>query len=174
MDTIAELLQRGEDDAIAIGAPEAVAPLSYRELRALAHRTVADLNSLGIGRGHRVALVLPNGPEAAAAFVSIGSGATAAPLSRGLTAEEFEFNLSDLHAKALVIEAGLDSPARTVAAKLHIPVIELVPQRERGAGTFSLRRLARNGAGPFAAGLAQPDDLALVLPTSGSPSAPKR
>ena len=71
MDTIGELLQRGADDAIAIGAPEAVPPLRYRELRALVQRTVADLNSLGIGRGHRVGLVLPNGPEAAAAFVAI-------------------------------------------------------------------------------------------------------
>jgi oxalate---CoA ligase len=173
MDTIAQLLQRGTDDAAAIGAPEAVPPLRYRELRALVHRTVGDLNSFGIGRGDRVVLVLPNGPEAAAAFVSIGAGATTAPLSRGLTADEFEFNLNDLRAKALVIEAGLDSPARAVAAKLRIPVIELVPHRDQGAGAFSLRLLVKNGAGPFEAGLAQPDDVALVLHTSGSTSRPK-
>ncbi|HYZ89126.1 MAG TPA: AMP-binding protein, partial [Myxococcales bacterium] len=173
MDTIGQLLQRGADDATAIGAPEAVPPLRYRDLRVLAQRTVADLNSLGIGRGQRVAMVLPNGPEAAAAFVSIACGTTTAPLSRGLTAEEFEFNLSDLRAKALVIEAGLESPARAVAAKLHIPIIELVPQRERGAGTFLLRPLAKNGAGPFEGGLAQPDDVALLLHTSGSTSRPK-
>src|SRR5438067_5527472 len=173
MDTIGELLQRGADDAIAIGAPEAVPPLRYRELRALVQRTVADLNSLGIGRGHRVGLVLPNGPEAAAAFVAIGSAATTAPLSPGLTADEFEFNLSDLHAKALVIEGGLDSPARAVAAKLHIPVVELVPHREQGAGTFTLRTVVKNGAGPFQGGFAERDDVALVLHTSGSTSRPK-
>src|SRR5918911_3223148 len=121
MDTIGELLQRGADDAIAIGAPEAVPPLRYRELRALAQKTVADLNSLGIGRGHRVGLVLPNGPEAAAAFVSIASAATTAPLSRGLTADEFEFNLSDLNAKELAIEAGVGFPAPARPTKLHIP-----------------------------------------------------
>ena len=67
MDTIAQLLQRGADDAAAIGAPEAVPPLRYRDLRALIERTVAELNSFGIGRGDRVVLVLPNGPEAATA-----------------------------------------------------------------------------------------------------------
>ena len=173
METIADLLQRGADGAAAIGAPEGVAPLRYRDLRALVRRTVADLNSFGIGRRDRVVLVLPNGPEAAAAFVSVGAGATTAPLSRGLTADEFEFNLTDLRAKALVVEAGLDSPARAVATKLRIPIIELVPHRDQGAGAFSLRPLLKNGAGPFEGGLAQPDDAALVLHTSGSTSRPK-
>src|ERR671936_1107208 len=173
MDAIGELLQRGADDAIAIGAPEAVPPLRYRDLRALVQRTVADLNSIGIGRGHRVGLVLSNGPEAAAAFVAIACAATTAPLSRGLTADEFEFNLSDLRAKALVIEAGLESPARAVAAKLHIPVVELVAHREHGAGTFTLRTVVKNGVGPFQAGFAEADDVALVLHTSGSTSRPK-
>src|SRR2546429_2887742 len=173
MDTIAELLQRGADDAAAIGAPEAVPPLRYRDLRALIERTVAELNSFGIGRGDRVVLVLPNGPEAATAFLAVGAGATTAPLSRGLTADEFEFNLTDLRAKALVVEAGLDSPARAVATKLRIPIIELVPHRDQGAGAFSLRLLQKNGAGPFEGGLAQPDDVALVLHTSGSTSRPK-
>src|SRR5437868_7040155 len=173
MDTIAQLLQRGADDAAAIGAPEAVPPLRYRQLRELVQRTVAELNSFGIGRGDRVVLVLPNGPEAATAFLSIGAGATTAPLSRGLTPDEFEFNLTDLRAKALVVEAGLDSPARAIATKLRIPIIELVPHRDQGAGSFSLRLLQKNGAGPFEGGLAQPDDVALVLHTSGSTSRPK-
>src|SRR5438876_928650 len=173
MDTIAQLLQRGADDAAAIGAPEAVPPLRYRDLRALIERTVAELNSFGIGRGDRVVLVLPNGPEAATAFLAIGAGATTAPLSRGLTADEFEFNLTDLRAKALVVEAGLDSPARAVATKLRIPIIELVPHRDPGAGAFSLRPLQKNGPRPFEGGLAQPDDVALVLHTSGSTSRPK-
>src|SRR2546430_12799374 len=105
MDTIAQLLQRGADDAAAIGAPEAVPPLRYRQLRELVQRTVAELNSFGIGRGDRVVLVLPNGPEAATAFLSIGAGAPTAPLSRRLTPHQFQFHLTHLRANAPVVQA---------------------------------------------------------------------
>src|SRR5690349_15148930 len=96
--SIAKLLEEGAPDASAIGAPDGVPPLRYRELKALARRTVDDLNGLGIGRGDRVAMVLPNGPEAAAAFVCIAAGATTAPLNPAYREEEFEFYLADLRA----------------------------------------------------------------------------
>ncbi len=57
-------------------------PLTFGQLRALADRTVADLNGRGIGRGERVAIVLPNGPEMAAAFIAVAAGTTSAPLNR--------------------------------------------------------------------------------------------
>src|SRR6266852_2119022 len=93
METIADLLQGGAEGSVAIGAPEKRQPLRYGELRALVAATIRDLNTLGIGRGDRVVTVIPNGPEAATAFISVAAGATAAPLSRGLTADEFRFNL---------------------------------------------------------------------------------
>ena len=64
--TIAELLEVGEAARPAIRATEGRAPLPYAGLRDLAARTVASLNAIGIGRGDRVAIVLPNGPEMAA------------------------------------------------------------------------------------------------------------
>ena len=69
--TIAVLLQAGEATRPAIRAPEGRRPLTHAGLRALAERTVAALNAQGIGREDRVAMVIPNGPEAAAAFVAI-------------------------------------------------------------------------------------------------------
>ena len=108
--TIAALIESGQDDAPAIGAPER-SPLTYSELRALSQRTVASLNAMGIGRNDRVAIVLPNGPEMAAAFIAIACGATTAPLNPAYRAEEFDFYLSDLNAKALVIQDGMESPA---------------------------------------------------------------
>jgi acyl-CoA synthetase (AMP-forming)/AMP-acid ligase II len=173
MQTIIDLLQRGAGDAIAIGAPEDRPPLRYRDLRDLVRRTVRDLNAAGIGRGHRIATVLRNGPEAAAAFVSIAAGAAPATLNPALTADEFEFSLRDLNAKALVVEAGVESPARPVAAALHLPIIELVPEPGAGAGSFQLHPPRPHGASLVSGGFAEPDDVALLLHTSGSTGRPK-
>ena len=90
-------------DAVAIAAPDATA-LTYDGLRALIVETIASLNEIGIGRNDRVAIVLPNGPEMATAFIAISSGATSAPLNPAYRTDEFEFYMSDLGAKALVVE----------------------------------------------------------------------
>src|SRR5580698_367942 len=125
-DTVWELLRHGHDEAPALGAPERPS-LTHKSLRELATRTVQSLNAMGIGRNDRIAIILPNGPEMAAAFIAIACGATTAPLNPAYRTEEFEFYLSDLNAKALVILEGMDSPALAVARARNIPVITLVP-----------------------------------------------
>jgi acyl-CoA synthetase (AMP-forming)/AMP-acid ligase II len=169
--TLFELLGNGQDDAPAIGAPDRPS-LSHTALRSLAQRTVRQLNGMGIGRNDRVAIVLPNGPEMAAAFVAIGCGATTAPLNPAYTGEEFAFYLGDLRARALVIQAGMQSPARAAAAAQNIPVIDLVPGQQ-DAGEFVLAAPPGLAGTPGQGGLAQPADVALVLHTSGTTSRPK-
>jgi acyl-CoA synthetase (AMP-forming)/AMP-acid ligase II len=95
--------------ADAITAP-AAKPLTYQALNQLVEDTVNTLNRLGVGRGDRIGIVLPNCPEMATAFVAIASGCTAAPLNMAYRADEFEFYLLDLKARALVVAAGSDTP----------------------------------------------------------------
>ncbi|CAN0572580.1 unnamed protein product, partial [Laminaria digitata] len=135
--TLRDLLNTGVDAEPAIGAPERPA-LDYAGLRGLADATVARLNELGIGRNDRVAIVLPNSAEMAAAFVTIGCGATTAPLNPAYRADEFDFYLDDLNAKALVVEQGSESPAVAVAQKKNIPVVKLVTADGAPAGSFTL------------------------------------
>ena len=170
--TISEFLKVGADDAPALNAPGGTA-LSYRGLRALVDDVAASLAAQGIGPGDRVGIVLDNGPEMAAAFLAIGSAATAAPLNPTYRAEEFEFYLSDLNAKLLVAAAGKDSPAVGVAQKLGVPIARLTPHPERGAGTFSLAYEGSSTAKQIPMRAASPDDIALVLHTSGTTSRPK-
>src|SRR5665213_2450704 len=166
--TIGALLEAGRDDAPAIGAPDRDA-LPHGELRALCGRTVKSLNAMGIGRGDRVAMVLPNGPEMAAAFIAVACGATTAPLNPAYRAEEFDFYLSDLHAKALVILDKMESPALAMAQARGIPVVRLVPGGT--AGDFTLQ--ADISGVPQTSGFAEEGDTALVLHTSGTTSRPK-
>ncbi len=178
--TIQDLLKAGRDDATALSSPGGV-PLTYRALRAHVAEIGRALNAHGIGAGDRVAIVLDNGPEMAAAFLSIGSAATAAPLNPTYRAEEFEFYLTDLNAKLLIVAEGKDSPAVGVAEKLGVPIARLVPQPEKGAGTFSLefedaaprRPHSSQVSAPRTPRSATPDDIALVLHTSGTTSRPK-
>jgi len=78
--TISEILKTGADDAPALSSPGGVA-LSYRALRELTAKIASDLAAHGVGPNDRVAIVLDNGPEMAAAFLSIAGAATAAPLN---------------------------------------------------------------------------------------------
>ncbi|MBH62427.1 MAG: AMP-dependent synthetase [Alphaproteobacteria bacterium] len=169
-DTILDLLSRGDANAVAIGAPERIST-TYDGLRAHAAQTVATLRDFGIGRNDRIAIVLPNGPEMASAFVSVAAGATTAPLNPAYRDEEFEFYLSDLNAKALIVADGDESPAVAVAKRLGITVLELSSQPTDTAGSFAL--VGDAAAAPSEDGDSKADDTALVLHTSGTTSRPK-
>jgi acyl-CoA synthetase (AMP-forming)/AMP-acid ligase II len=170
--SLRQLLEQGPADAPALGAPGR-ADLSHAQLRALVDRTVAALNGLGIGRNDRLAIVLPNGPEMAAAFVSAACACATAPLNPAYRAEEFEFYLGDLNARALLVERGSTSPAVAVAQRMGVPVIELVADESAGAGSFTLQCATPPGTAAAHPGLAQPGDVSMVLHTSGTTSRPK-
>jgi acyl-CoA synthetase (AMP-forming)/AMP-acid ligase II len=166
--TIPELLRNGDDQARAIGAPDRET-LSRAELVAFIDQVGGALRKLGVGPQDRVGIVMPNGPEIAVAFLAVASWASAAPLNPAYREEEFDFYLGDIDAKALIIDAGPDSPARAVAAKRGIPVVDVTPDLSGPAGRFTLS-IPIADAGPAKP---EPDHVALVLHTSGTTSRPK-
>ena len=145
--------------------------MSYGQLHQQIERIGRQLNGIGLGRNDRVAIVLPNGPEMAVTFLSVAACATCAPLNPEYRAEEFEFYLTDLRAKAVIVQAGMGSPVLEMAQKLGIAIIELTPAVDTNAGMFSLKT---NDIGTTTnAGWAEADDIALVLHTSGTTARPK-
>ena len=88
-----DVLAFGAEDAVAIAAP-ASKPMTFKRLRQQIEETAQALAAFGAGSKDRVAIVLPNGPEMAAAFLSVASNAASAPLNPSYKAEEFEFYLS--------------------------------------------------------------------------------
>lgn len=172
-DTISDLLATAPDAAPALLAP-ARATLTFAGLRQQQRETVKRLNELGVGRSATVAIVLPNGPEMASAFVCVAAGATTAPLNPAYGQVEFEFYLADLDADLLIIQEGDATPARSAAEKLGINIAVLSCTAGAPAGVFTLN--ADFSAEPVVgddAGFAQSDDTALVLHTSGTTSKPK-
>ena len=76
-----------------------------------AHRRVdvlaGRLASLGVGRGSRVALVLPDGPEFLQLLLAVAAlGATAAPLNPAYKRDEYAFYLDDLQPAAAARPRG--------------------------------------------------------------------
>jgi acyl-CoA synthetase (AMP-forming)/AMP-acid ligase II/acetyltransferase-like isoleucine patch superfamily enzyme/acyl carrier protein len=145
--------------------------MTYGGLMHNVDRTVDALRAFGLNRNDRVAVVLPNGPEMAVCFLSVAAAATCAPLNPAYRASEFEFYMSDLGAKALLISATLESPARDVARKLNVPIIDVATRLDGEAGQFDLIGSGQQAAGPRE--LAHTDDVALVLHTSGTTARPK-
>jgi acyl-CoA synthetase (AMP-forming)/AMP-acid ligase II len=172
MPTIKDLLAAHPAAAPSIGAPERPW-LDFAGLRSLLDETATSLAAAGIGRGDRVAIVLPNGPEMAACFIAVAASATTAPLNPAYRAEELDFYLADLGAKALIVADGDDGPAVTVARQRGAVILRCVSDTGAPAGRFRL--VAEGGAAGAAArpGPAQADDVALVLHTSGTTSRPK-
>ncbi len=168
-DTLKNLLQSHVDTAPAIGAP-ARDWLSYGALRKLADTVSESLHSAGIGRGDRVAIVLPNGPEMAAAFITIAQTAVTAPLNPAYREDEFAFYIDDLKAKAVVLMAGDEGPAFAAAQKLGVTILRLLVDENDPAGQFTLQTDATGTCDQSA-----PDagDVALILHTSGTTSRPK-
>lgn len=145
--------------------------LSYDALWAQVQCTAASLQELGLGRSDCIVLVIPNGPLLATAFLAAACTATAAPLNPAYGEREFGFYMSHLGARALLIPAGLDSPARAVAASKGIAILELASSPDAEPGLFAIastRRIVRPTHST-----ADPQDVALVLYTSGTTSQPK-
>jgi oxalate---CoA ligase len=157
-------------DAIAIAAPGRTL-LTYRQLLIQVDNVVKMLDLMGLGRGDRIAMVLPNGPEMAVAFLGVAAGATCAPLNPAYRDNEFAFYLSDLKAKALIVQSETDSPAISVAQRNRIPIIQLTRAARKEAGIFTLT--GDGCSNPECGGSAKSDDVALALHTSGTTSRPK-
>jgi acyl-CoA synthetase (AMP-forming)/AMP-acid ligase II/acyl carrier protein len=161
---------RNAPDRHAILAPGRL-PMTYDALWLQTRDIVRGLRSLGVGRTDRVAVVLPDGPEAAVAMVAVAAGAVCVPLNPGFTYDEYQRYFGELHLAVLLTHAHSNSASRRAAHTLGIPVIEVVTRPHDGAGAFSIVGQAPQRAADdeFASGA----DDAFMLLTSGSTSRPK-
>ena len=182
MPTIANLLKAQHRDrpaAPALLAPQRP-PATYADLWEQARHCATILRALGLDRRARIGVCVPNGPEAAAATLTVAAAATCAPLNPAYRADEFRFYLQDARAEAVIVLQSEQGPIREVAAELGLVVLDLVVDPEAPAGCFELRSAA--AALRRAAAFTDPEcpggwpgaaDVALILHTSGTTARPK-
>ncbi len=165
---------RQSPDAVAIEAVGCQA-LTYARLTAAVHALMNDLAKLGIGRGDRVGIVLPNGAEMAIALLAVSSTAVCAPINPAYQTQESVACLDDLRVELLLVGEGMSPPASTAAQKLGIAVAELSSGLDNGR-PFRLRLRPHTEPPPRTgrqACRAELDDVAVVLQTSGTTARPK-
>ena len=147
---------------------------SYRQLHRAADRLAHALARLGVARGDRVAIVMPQRFETAVAHIAVYRlGGVAMPLSMLFGTEALEYRLNHSEAKvAIVDESAADAllAARTTCGALRA-VIAVGAAEGRGDLDWSTA-LAREPA-RFTPVATAAEDPAVLIYTSGTTGAPK-
>lgn len=165
--TLIQILEAGKGSHPAIVSPDGPT-LTYDDLRKQIAKLMDQLTGFGIQRTDRVGIVLPNGVEVIMAFLAVSGVATAAPLNAAYKPDEFEFYLDDTSARAVITGPGANQEAVDAAptGAMHITVTM------DGNGNVDFTGPPADAFSP--ATEASPNDVALVLHTSGTTSRPKR
>src|SRR5918999_3208240 len=103
----------------------AQAAYSFWDIQVAANRLSNALAALGVKRGDRVALILPQRPETAIAYVAIFQmGAIALPLSHLFGPDALEYRLSHAEASVAIVEPT--TLANLVSIRERLPTLRHV------------------------------------------------
>jgi 2-furoate---CoA ligase len=154
-------------DAIAI--VDAKRRLSYAAWHAEIARVAGGLAALGLKHGDRLAVILQNRLEAASLHWACQfAGIVATPLNWRIKAEELDYCLADAAAAAVVHDEVAAGAVAGAAAAQLMPRIAIGGDHG-GACRFEELQGSANGFAPQA----EPEDLSLLLYTSGTTGRPK-
>jgi len=171
-ETLSAILDQPDLARRALIVPEDGEVLSYGQLADRVWHLAGCLASAGVRRGDRVAFTLPNGPDVVQILLAITAlGAAAAPLNPAYTESEYTFYLTDIAPRLLLMPDT--RPAAAVAAAKACRVGTATTRGRVGEPT----RLFVDGKEPVPRagfGPGQPDDVGVVLHTSGTTSRPKQ
>lgn len=147
---------------------------SYESLQAQANRLSHALQRLGVERGDRVAIVMPQRIETAVAHIALYQlGAVAMPLSMLFGPEALAYRLQHSEATlALVDESGI---ANLLAARAECPGLRHVVAvgGAQGQGDADWSALLAHEPAQFTALLTKADEAAVLIYTSGTTGPPK-
>lgn len=177
-EALSSLLARPDLSTPALVAAEDGSALSYGQLADRVADLAARLAGAGVERGDRVAVTLPNGPDFVQILLAITAlGAAAAPLNPAYTRSEYLFFLQDIAPRLLLVPASEPEAATGAARDLSVSVATVQPTGAGQPGDDGPPTVRVGGVQPGAKASVEsggPDDVAVVLHTSGTTSRPKQ
>ncbi|HEV7761688.1 MAG TPA: AMP-binding protein [Acidimicrobiales bacterium] len=169
---LASVVDGHADDAVAL-VDQSGRSLTYGELRRRVAGLRGGLAGLGLGPGDRVAIISANNPTFVTAYLAIlGLGAVAVPLNPLSPAPELQRELVSIGARAVLAgPVGAQAVAKLDCAA--VPGLEHVVAAggDQLDGALSLDDLTSSDPVPLVD--RQPDDLAILVFTSGTAGAPR-
>ena len=152
--------------------------LSYGELAALARRTSRILEDFGVGRGDRVAMMIPNTPHFPVIYYGIlRRGAVVVPVNVLFQEEEILHYLNDSGAKVLFAFKMFEEQARRAFERapgcgrlVIVSTPDDLSKPEVGDNFMALLAASDDRCDVVQT---MPDDTAVILYTSGTTGAPK-
>ena len=160
-------------------ADGATARWSYRQLHEAANRLANALAALGVRRGDRVAIVVPQRPATAVAHFAIYRlGAVAMPMSMLFGPEALEYRFADSGAVAAIVDAEALANVRAARGEAlrHLIVVGDPSSREAlvpNAGELDFNALLENASARRRAAVTLATDPADLIYTSGTTGPPK-
>ena len=140
--------------------------LKLEDLKEILLNNEKKFNSLGLKRSDVVAIVLDNGVEFITSFLSVINRCIAAPLNPSYSLAEYDFYYHDLQPKMVITNYYKDHPAVLCAKKNKIEIVNSKNFIFSIKKTLKKKKV-KSESSPT------PNDIALVLHTSGTTSRPK-
>jgi long-chain acyl-CoA synthetase len=153
--------------------------LRYAEVNGAANKIAHGLVQMGVKKGDKVAIMLPNTPHFVLCYYAIlKAGATVVPLNVLFKRHEVEYHLEDSDAVALIVWEGFLAEAAegfSAAETCHNLIVAQAPGSTNPIpeGAIPLNALMADSPPVFDTVQTMPDDTAVILYTSGTTGRPK-
>jgi acetyl-CoA synthetase len=151
----------------------AAAAYSFWDIQQAANRLSNALAALGVKRGERVAIILPQRPETAIAYIAVFQmGAIALPLSHLFGPDALEYRMEHAEASVAIVEPATIANLRAIRDRLtHLRHVIGVETAERDV--HSWKNLLEKANSRYTPLDTKADDPAIIIYTSGTTGAPK-
>ncbi len=147
---------------------------TYAQLQEQANRLSHALRRLGVQRGDRVAIVMPQCVETAVAHLAVYQlGAVAMPLSQLFGPEALEYRLAHSEARLAIVDESAMANVQAVRAAVPTLLHVLAVGAAEGQGDLDWRSTLAAQAPRFIAEKTLADDAAVLIYTSGTTGPPK-